>query len=170
MTFLEKPSVQRVQKALPALGINEDIVEVGLATETVVQAAQELGVEPASIVRSRVFMAGKRFVVAYIAGDRDFIPDAIGAALNIDGKVSWPKGEFIRAVTNFPLGGVSPVSLPYDLPSVLDQSLKRHQDRLYIPAGHSRCMVPVTFEELKKLTGGIVSYAIAGPRTEKTNG
>lgn len=170
MSFLERPTVQRVIKALPGLGIGSEVIEISKMTETVELAAKELGVEPGSIVRSRLFTVGRQYAVAYIAGDKDFSPEAVGASLNIKGEVIRPKPEFARAITTFPVGGVTPIALPYKLPTVLDQSLKRFEERLYIPAGHSRCLLPISFQMLKNLTGGIVSYAVGVPRAEKTEG
>ena len=68
----------------------------------------------------------------------------------------------MRAATGFAIGGVAPVALILDMPVLLDVSLKRF-DTLYAAAGHPNCVFATSVNELKKLTGCIVSYAIAEP-------
>ena len=69
----------------------------------------------------------------------------------------------VKAATGFTIGGVAPVGLDLDLPIVIDVSLKRF-GTLYAAAGHPHCVFPVTMAELKKMTGGIVSYNIAAAK------
>ncbi len=162
MTNFESPSVAKVNEALKAAEIDAAIVELNKNTETIVEAAVELDVEPGAIVQTKVYMVGRRFVLTFIAGDQACQPENIGPALSLRGDVRDPRFEYVRAVTGFPKGGVSPVGLNYTLPTVLDQSLKRFET-IYVSAGQPRCLLPLTFDELKKLTGGIVSYNLAKP-------
>ena len=71
----------------------------------------------------------------------------------------------VKAATGFTIGGCSPVAHKMELPMVIDVSLKRFET-LYASAGHSHCVFPTTVGELKRLTGGIVSYNIAEPVSE----
>ena len=68
----------------------------------------------------------------------------------------------VKAATGFTIGGCAPIGHKMELPIVIDVSLKRF-DALYAAAGHPHCVFPTTVGELKKLTGGIVSYNIAAP-------
>ena len=55
---------------------------------------------------------------------------------------------------------MSPAGRKTELPTVIDVSLKRFET-VYAAAGHPHCVFPTTVTALKRLTGGIVSYAIA---------
>ena len=57
---------------------------------------------------------------------------------------------------------MSPAGRKSELPTVIDVSLKRFET-VYAAAGHPHCVFPTTVDGLKRLTGGIVSYAIAEP-------
>ena len=46
------------------------------------------------------------------------------------------------------------------MPTVLDASLKRF-DRLYSRAGNRQCLIETSYDELKTMTGALVSYALA---------
>jgi len=48
---------------------------------------------------------------------------------------------------------------------VIDHSLKRFET-VYAAAGHPHCVFPASVSELKRMTGGIVSYNIARPMAE----
>jgi len=69
----------------------------------------------------------------------------------------------VKFATGFSIGGVAPVGLTRKLPVVIDRSLKRFET-VYAAAGHPHAVFPTTVEELKRLTGGIVSYAVAEPQ------
>ena len=101
-------------------------------------------------------------MLALIAGDHVCLPENLPRALNLEGEVRKTDAEEVKAATGFSIGGVAPVALALDLPVVIDVSLKRF-DALYAAAGHPHCVFPTTVGELKKLTGGIVSYNIAAP-------
>ena len=67
------------------------------------------------------------------------------------------------ALLTFTIGGCAPIAHDMELPIVIDVSLKRF-DALFAAAGHPHCVFPTTMKELKRLTGGIVSYNIAEPK------
>jgi prolyl-tRNA editing enzyme YbaK/EbsC (Cys-tRNA(Pro) deacylase) len=57
---------------------------------------------------------------------------------------------------------VAPVGLSHPLPMVIDVSLKRFET-VYAAAGHPHCVFAVGFNDLARITGGIISYTIAEP-------
>ena len=65
----------------------------------------------------------------------------------------------VKAATGFAAEGLPPVGLAGPLPTVIDVSLKRFAT-LYALAGHPRYVFTTGVDELKKLTGGIVSYNV----------
>ena len=163
MSFLTKPAVKRVRKALSDAGCNDTVIELAETARTAEDAAQATGAELGAIIKSLVFLVGEQPVLALIAGDHTCLPENLPRALNLQGEVRKTDAAEVKAATGFTIGGVAPVGLETDVPVVIDVSLKRF-DTLYAAAGHPHCVFPVTMAELKKLTSGIVSYNIA---TEK---
>ncbi|MBT3238832.1 MAG: YbaK/EbsC family protein [Rhodospirillaceae bacterium] len=162
MSNLKSPAVKKVRKALSDAGFNDTVIELDESAASATDAAKATGAELGSIVKTLVFLIGEEPVLALIAGDHVCLPENLPRALNLEGEVRKTDAEEVKAATGFSIGGVAPVALALDLPVVIDVSLKRF-DALYAAAGHPHCVFPTTVGELKKLTGGIVSYNIAAP-------
>ena len=162
MSALENESVKKVRAALIEAGVADNVIELEETARSAEEAAKSLGVELGSIVKSLVFLVGEQPVMALVAGDHACKPDALPRVLNSDGQVTRCDADQVRAATGFAIGGVAPVALALDLPVFLDVSLKRF-DTVYAAAGHPNCVFATSVDELKKLTGCIVSYAIAEP-------
>ena len=169
MGVLENKSVKKARAALLAAGLEDNVVELKKTAKTAEDAAKAVGTELGSIVKSLVFMIGEQPVMALVAGDHTCKPDALPRALALDdayaeagNKVKRGNAAEVRAATGFAIGGVSPAGLKSELPTVIDVSLKRFET-VYAAAGHPHCVFPTTVDGLKRLTGGIVSYAIAEP-------
>jgi prolyl-tRNA editing enzyme YbaK/EbsC (Cys-tRNA(Pro) deacylase) len=139
---MENESVKKVRAALDAAGLGDRVQELAETARTADDAAKALGAEKGAIVKSLVFVVGEQPVLALIAGDRQC------------------KADEVRAASGFAIGGVAPVALALELPTVIDVSLKRFET-VYAAAGHPSCVFPLSVPELKRLTGGIVSYAVA---------
>ena len=160
MAALDQGSVVKVRAALTAAGVKDKVVELAATARSAEDAAKALKTELGSIVKSMVFKIGDQPVMALVAGDHKVKPDQLPRALFLKGDVKLLNAEEVRAATGFAIGGVAPVGLPAKIPTVLDVSLKRFPT-VYAAAGHPHCVFPTNVEELKKLTGCIVSYAIA---------
>ena len=163
MSLLEEKSVRRVNAALAAAGLLGAVREIpgGVSVlDGIPAAAKRLGAQPGALVSVQVFTIDRRFVMALISGDRQCREDQLPRALSMKGAVARPDGSYVRAITGFPASAVSPAGMSNPLPTVIDSSLKRFET-LYLPAGHPACVFPATVAELKRLTGGIVSYAIS---------
>lgn len=157
---LNNASVKRVQQALRDLGSNAQVVELADSARTAQDAANALGTELGSIVKSLVFVVGDRPVMALVAGDRQCDAKALPAALGLDGKVKRADADVVRAATGFAIGGVSPVAHPEPLPLVIDASLGRFAT-VYAAAGHPHCVFATSLEELKRMTPGVVAEGIS---------
>lgn len=162
MSNLENEAVKRVRQALMDAGVGDKVQELSDSARTAPEAAGALGVEVGAIVKSLVFTIGNRYVLALVAGDHQCREDQLPRVFNIKGQTTRPGADLVRAVTGFSIGGVAPVGLDAKLPVAIDASLKRF-DTLYAAAGHPHCVFATTYPELKTLTGGIVSYALAQP-------
>ncbi len=162
MSLLKNKSVMKVRHALAEAGFDDTVIELEKTARSAEDAAKSLGVELGAIVKTLVFAIDKRFVAALVAGDHKCRQENLPRAVNLEGAVSLPGAEAVRGATGFSIGGVPPVGLPDKLPVVIDVSLKRFET-LYAAAGHPHCVFPTTIAELKRMTGGIVSYNIAEP-------
>ena len=162
MSYLKKPAVTRVRKALVAAGCNDTVIELDETARTAEDAARATGAEPGAIVKSLVFLIGEQPVLALVAGDHRCLTENSPRALALEGEVRKADAAEVKAATGFTIGGVAPVGLKTDVPIVIDSSLKRF-DTLYAAAGHPHCVFPMTVVELKKMTGAIVSYNISAP-------
>jgi len=161
--ILEHEGVQRVRVALQSAGAAAEVIVLDATARTAEDAAKALGVELGAIVKSLVFQVGNRFALALVAGDHRCVEAKLAPVLFIQGAVRKAEAGEVKFATGFSIGGVAPVGLARSLPVVIDRSLKRFET-LYAAAGHPHAVFPTTVEELKRLTGGIVSYAIAEPR------
>jgi prolyl-tRNA editing enzyme YbaK/EbsC (Cys-tRNA(Pro) deacylase) len=162
MSTLENESVKKVRAALIESGVGDNVIELEETARSAEEAAKSVGVELGSIVKSLVFLVDEQPVMALVAGDHTCMPDALPRALNLEGEVKQCDADQVRAATGFAIGGVAPVALAQDLPTLLDVSLKRF-DTVYAAAGHPNCVFTTSVSDLKRLTGCIVSYAIAEP-------
>jgi prolyl-tRNA editing enzyme YbaK/EbsC (Cys-tRNA(Pro) deacylase) len=164
--YLENKPVRKVRQFLLDAGYGDRVIVLDQSARSARDAASSLGTELGSIVKSLTFMIDKTMVMVLVAGDHHCLIDNIPPALNMTGKVNRPDAEQVKSVTGFSIGGVAPVGSITALPLIIDHSLKRF-DTVYAAAGHPHCIFPVTVSELKRLTGGIVSYNISKPITEQ---
>ncbi|OHC74215.1 MAG: hypothetical protein A3G18_11980 [Rhodospirillales bacterium RIFCSPLOWO2_12_FULL_58_28] len=162
MSLLNEKSVTKVRCALAAAGCEDTIIELDKSIRTAEEAAAALGVEPGAVVQAQVFKIGKRFVIVFFAGDCACVKESLPRALNMEGEVIGAGAGEVRGATGFSVGGVAPTGLPFKLPMLIDRSLKRFET-LYVPAGHPHCVFATTVADLKRLSGGVVSYNIAAP-------
>jgi len=162
MSHLEKDTVQRVRKALIDAGLEDSVIELAETARSAEDAAASAGCELGAIVKSLVFAVGDRLVMALVAGDHQCKEDTLAAALNLSGDIRRPQASEVKGATGFSIGGVAPVGLLHNLPVVIDRSLKRFDD-IFAAAGHPHCVFRTNVDDLKRLTGGIVSWNIAEP-------
>lgn len=162
MSNLERDTVKRVRKALIDAGLPDNVQELSESARSAAEAASALGVEQGAIVKTLVFTVGNRYVLALVAGDHQCREDQLEKVFQLEGAVVRPSADLVRAVTGFSIGGVAPTGLVTQLPTTIDASLKRF-DKVYAAAGHPHCVFETTVDQLKTLSGGVVSYAVAAP-------
>lgn len=159
MSLFENKSVKAVRKALAGAGSEARVIKLGKTAHTAQDAADALAAPLGSIVKSLLFLVGENPVMALVAGDKMCAEEALPRAANLEGAVARAAASQVRTLTGFVIGGVSPVGLKTDMPVVIDVSLKRFAT-VYAAAGHPHFVFATTVGELKRLTGGIVSYNI----------
>lgn len=157
--LLSREPVRRVQQALRDAGIDGEVQALSETARTAQDAARALGCELGAIVKSLIFRAGDRAVMALVAGDRTCDTDALRRVLDLPDELARATPEFVREQTGFTIGGVAPLGQVNATPVAIDSSLERFAI-LYAAAGHPHCVFPATFEQLKSATGGVVSDVI----------
>ncbi|MDY0087544.1 MAG: YbaK/EbsC family protein [Coriobacteriia bacterium] len=144
-------SAERVRMYLEEHGLADEIVTYEQSTKTAQMAADAMGCELGQIVKSLVFVAGDKPLVALVAGDRRGDADAI-AKLMGETEAHFADADTVRSATGFAIGGVSPFDLPPDLPVFADDSLERFEI-VYPAAGTPSSMVRIPLSHLLDLSG-----------------
>jgi prolyl-tRNA editing enzyme YbaK/EbsC (Cys-tRNA(Pro) deacylase) len=148
-------SVNRVQEYLTQRGVTIQIVELDKSTRTAQLAADAIGTELGSIVKSLIFVAGDQTVLALVAGDQradlQRISQVLGAA-----SVRIATADEVREKTGFAIGGVPPLGHSAPMPTLIDRSLGRFAT-VYAAAGSPRAIFPISFQTLVELTAGQLS-------------
>lgn len=128
------------------------IIDQGVSTATVMEAAAALGVEPARIAKTLSVRAGDQVVLIVARGDARLHNGRAKAALGA--KPRMLALEEVEALTGHPVGGVCPFGLATPLPVYCDQSL-RDFDTIFPAAGARTASVELTPDRLAEITGAI---------------
>jgi Cys-tRNA(Pro) deacylase len=139
--------VKRFLKPFPDL----KIVLFDQSTHTAELAAQTLGVMPAQIAKTLVFIADAQPLLVVTCGDKKINTKKLTKLLGVK-KVKFADGQTVIEATGFSPGGVSPIGLLNDMPLYLDQSLWDF-DIVYAAAGTANSALPVSPDRLCEITG-----------------
>lgn len=150
-----KPSAQKVQEAVQALGFDFTIVEFSETTRTSADAAAAIGCTVAQIAKSLVFKAkdSGRVVLVIASGANRVNEKAIKAVLGE--KIGRADADFVREQTGFSIGGVPPVGHTHKLTTFIDEDLLQHE-KIWGAAGTPNAVFKLTPQELVEMTGGEV--------------
>jgi Cys-tRNA(Pro) deacylase len=146
---------QRVQAVLHELGVEIEIKELDASTRTAQEAADAIGADLGSIVKSLLFLADGQPVLVLVAGDRRADSAHLKALLSAR-RVTIADAEQVRQVTGFAIGGVPPIGLSTLMPVWVDRSLSRFET-VYAAAGGPRAIFPISYSKLVELTVGNVA-------------
>lgn len=145
-------AIERVRKYLHENNPRLQIIELDQNTSTAPLAAAALGLEVGQIAKSILFKTkGEDYLMVVSAGDVKMDSKAIKET--VGQRVRMANPEEVLDVTGFSVGGVCPFALAHEVPIYLDESLRRY-DVVYAAAGTANTALPITFEELRKITGG----------------
>lgn len=150
-----KPSAQKVQDAIHALGYENSVQELPASTRTAVEAAEAVGCQLAQIAKSLIFRGAESGTAFLIIASGAHRVDENKMARLIGEKLRKPDAEFVRTKTGFAIGGVPPLAHAEPLTTYLDETLWHHE-RIWAAAGHPYALFPLTPNELLDMTGGTV--------------
>jgi len=124
------------------------------STHTSELAAEALGVIPAQIAKTLVFLADAEPLLVVTCGDKKINTKKLGKVVGAK-KVRFADAQTVMDATGFPPGGVSPIGLVNDVPLYLDQSLWDYKI-VYAAAGTANSALPVSPDRLCEITGAQV--------------
>ena len=135
-------------------GLDISVVELDKSTRTAQLAAEAIGTELGSIVKSLVFLADGKPALVLVAGDRRADTKKLAQVLEAR-KVQIADADTVRAQTGFAIGGVPPVGHHTPLPTLIDRSLSRFET-VYAAAGSPNAVFPIAYDILLQITAGQV--------------
>ena len=144
-------AIERFTEAANELGIEPQIRRFPEGTKTAADAAAAIGCELAQIVKSLVFMADDRPVIAFTSGANRVDPAKLA---QVAGATSARRAtpEEARDATGFAVGGTPPFGHPRPVRSYLDPALLAFQE-IWAAAGRPDSVFPLAPSELQKAIG-----------------
>jgi prolyl-tRNA editing enzyme YbaK/EbsC (Cys-tRNA(Pro) deacylase) len=144
---------------LAAENIDATIMELDAPTPTVEAAATALGVHPAQIIKSLLFLikqpdgALEPLLVITNGTDRVDYPVLARFAGTSRRSIRIASADQVEALTGFEVGAVPPFGHRQPLPTLLDQSVLE-QEVIYGGGGTSHALMRVTVAELRRVLAG----------------
>jgi prolyl-tRNA editing enzyme YbaK/EbsC (Cys-tRNA(Pro) deacylase) len=111
------PTAAKVQERLRERGLEVEVVDLPASTRTAAEAAEACKCEVGQIVKSLVFLVDDRPAMILCAGDR--------RVTRIHGRPA--SAQEARQATGFSIGGVPPLGHDSELPTIVDESLRRFE-------------------------------------------
>jgi Cys-tRNA(Pro) deacylase len=152
----EQFTTEHVRAALEQYGLSAHILTYDASTATAPQAAEAIGTELGSIVKSLCFIVGEQPLLVLTAGDQRVDERKLGALYGVGRKkVKIADASVATSYTGYAPGGVPPVGLRARLPILIDATLGRYEI-VYAAAGSPNSLFPITFDALVDITNGHV--------------
>tara|TARA_B100002051_G_scaffold207652_1_gene198629 strand:- start:174 stop:671 length:498 start_codon:yes stop_codon:yes gene_type:complete len=152
-------AVKRVEIFLQQKGANVELIRLADTARSAKDASLALNTQEGSIIKSLLFRVDNKGVsqpiMALISGDKKGNEDQILKSSRLIGKIKRPDAEYVKKITGFSIGGVSPLTISKNIPMLIDYKLNRF-NLLWASAGHTHWVFPIKFNDLVKLTNGIV--------------
>ena len=154
MSALDKEPVKRVEKFLKNFDQNLNVMLLDTSARTALEAASSLNCDVGAIIKSLLFKTENTFTLCLVAGDKKASLNKIKKTLEIK-DASMASADQVKDITGFTIGGVSPVAHLNKVDIFIDKSLERFVD-LYAAAGHPNCVFKINYNDLQKITNGLI--------------
>ena len=154
MNLLDKEPVKKVEKLLKKFDESQKVIVLETSARTAIEAASSLGCEVGAIVKSLLFKTEDIYTLCLVSGDKKASLNKIKKKLNKK-DVSMASADEVKNITGFTIGGVSPIGHSIKIDILIDNSLGRFEI-LFAAAGHPNCVFKITFNDLKKISNGLV--------------
>jgi prolyl-tRNA editing enzyme YbaK/EbsC (Cys-tRNA(Pro) deacylase) len=142
------PTAAKVQDRLAARGLEVEVRVLLESTRTAAEAASACRCEVGQIVKSLIFVLDAGPTLVLCAGDRRV--SALG------GRPAT--AEEARRATGFAIGGIPPLGHDSELPTIIDESLRRFE-RVWCAAGTPHAVFEIRLDELL----AALPAAVVGP-------
>lgn len=148
---------EKVRMVLEAHNLEAIEFEEG-STSTARAAAEKLGVTVGQIVKSLLFIGknkgkNKQFYLVLCPGDRKISSSKLKSVLGVKSRMANAEETF--QATGFHPGGVCPFGIE-GIDIYIDETLNRYDRGVYPAAGNSASGVPMTFKQLREITGALL--------------
>ena len=154
MNLLDNEPVKKVEKLLKKFDESQKVIVLETSARTAIEAASSLGCEVGAIVKSLLFKTEDIYTLCLVSGDKKASLNKIKKRLNKK-DVSMASADEVKNTTGFTIGGVSPIGHSIKIDILIDNSLDRFEI-LFAAAGHPNCVFKITFNDLEKITNGLV--------------
>lgn len=146
--------MSRFEAWLDDSGIGVTVKQFPAGTRTAVDAARAVGCDVGQIVKSLVFVAAGRPVVALVSGANRLDERSLGAAAGEP--VAKADAEEARSATGYAIGGVPPFGHATDVPVFMDRDLLGHEV-VWAAAGRPDSVFEIAPEKLRQLSRAVVA-------------
>ena len=143
----------RFELWLEGRGLDLPVRTYPAGTRTAEDAARAIGCDVAQIVKSLVFTAGGRPVIALLSGVNRLDTGRLEALAG--GPVTRADADLARSATGYAIGGVPPFGHATALPVFMDRDLSRHEV-VWAAAGRPDAVFPISPVRLAELSGARV--------------
>lgn len=143
-----------VQDALTAQGVEHEIIRLPSSSRTAALAAEALGVPAAAVVKSLLFLADGRPVLALVDGEAVVDTAALAEGLGAE-EVTLARGREVRDLTGYRPGAVPPVGLATALPVVADPAVFV-PEVVYCGGGTTSAMLRIRTADLREVAAARV--------------
>ncbi len=145
--------VQKVQLALDELHYEGKIIHSDATIFTVDDASKAIGVTPAEILKSLIFMVDGAPWLVLMSGPNKVHSGKV-KRLTKGHRVTMASPDYVYENFGFKIGGVPPVGYPTKLPALMDEDLWNY-DIVWAASGTDHAFFPIAPETLRQYTDGI---------------
>jgi prolyl-tRNA editing enzyme YbaK/EbsC (Cys-tRNA(Pro) deacylase) len=133
-------------------GIAAELVPMDVETPTVPAAAAALGVAPAQIIKSLLFLVRDAPVLVIACGDTTIDRHALTGRFGVGKKqIKLAGAAEVLTILGYPVGGVPPFGHVNPVPVLLDRAA-RAWDVVYGGGGDDHTLLRITPDELARAT------------------
>jgi len=142
-------ALNRFESWLASTDLSVTVKEFPQGTRTAVDAARAVGCDVGQIVKSLVFVAGGKPVVALVSGANGLDEKRLAAVAGEP--VVKADADTARTATGYAIGGVPPFGHSTDVPVFMDRELLEHRV-VWAAAGRPDSVFEIEPERLRELS------------------
>ena len=146
-------ALNRFESWLASTDLSVTVKEFPQGTRTAADAARAVGCDVGQIVKSLVFVAGGKPVVALVSGANRLDEKRLAAVAGEP--VVKADADTARTATGYAIGGVRPFGHTTDVPVFMDRELLEHRV-VWAAAGRPDSVFEIEPERLRELSNAVV--------------